>query len=418
MNTTISSRDRDILRRLAEQQAEIAQLPVQREKADLWRRLNDLQPQRPMVWINEIPWHEMNVNDELTLQTSTPGLQNIEQELRRRLYQWRHLPADMIMDDHIACPHVFHSTGIGISEEVDVRVTDEKSDIYSRHFHKQITDFTDIDKIKMPVVTCDAETTEQNFQTLTQLFGDIIPVRKTGIKGKWFAPWDELIRWWGVEEAMLDLVDRPELVHAAVSRLMDVRLHELDQWQALGLLDRNDNNSRIGSGGYGYVSDLPGQSYNPAHIRTDNMWGCATAQIFSTVSARMHHEFALQHEMRWLQRWGLVYYGCCEPLDNKMEMLAALPNLRKVSMSPAVNIERAVKAVGRSYVFSRKPNPAVLAWEVWHPQTAQRELAEFLQIADGCCIEIILKDISTVRYQPQRLWEWAAMAQSLVEHSG
>ena len=32
----------------------------------------------------------------------------------------------------------------------------------------------------------------------------------------------------------------------------------------------------------------------------------------------------------------------------------------------------------------------------------------------GCPLELILKDISTVRYQPQRLWEWADVAMRLV----
>ena len=63
----IQARDRDILRRLAEEQAKIAALPVHREKAELWRRLNDLEPVRPLVWINEICWNEMDVDGELTL---------------------------------------------------------------------------------------------------------------------------------------------------------------------------------------------------------------------------------------------------------------------------------------------------------------------------------------------------------------
>ena len=50
----------------------VAALPVHREKAGLWRKLNDLQSARPMVWINEIPWHEMNVDDELTLPHRPP----------------------------------------------------------------------------------------------------------------------------------------------------------------------------------------------------------------------------------------------------------------------------------------------------------------------------------------------------------
>jgi len=411
----VTDQDRDILRRLAAQQEKIAASPVQREKAELWRRLNDLQPQRPMVWITEIPWHEMNVNDELTLRTSTAWLQGIERELRRRLYQWRHLPVDMIMDDYIACPKVIHSTGLGISEDVDVRVTDQNSDIYSRRFHQQIACLQDVDKIKTPMVTYDREATEQARHVMEGIFGDILPVREIGFKGKWFAPWDELIRWFGVEQAMTDLIDRPELVHCAMARLVDAKLAELDQWQALGLLDRNDDNTRIGSGGYGYTSDLPGEIFNPKLVRTENMWGCATAQIFSEVSEAMHQEFALQHEMRWLQRWGLVYYGCCEPLDGKMTMLRTIPRLRKISMSPRIQIDRAVKEVGDAYVFSRKPNPAVLAWEFWRPDAAEQELEDFLQAASGCCIEIILKDISTVHYQPQRLWEWASIAMKLVQ---
>src|SRR5512137_1815138 len=75
--------DRDLLRRLAGELAAIAALPVHKERARLWQRLNDLQSARPMVWINEICWHEMNVDDELTLQTEHPWAREQEQELRR-----------------------------------------------------------------------------------------------------------------------------------------------------------------------------------------------------------------------------------------------------------------------------------------------------------------------------------------------
>jgi len=33
-------------------------------------------------------------------------------------------------------------------------------------------------------------------------------------------------------------------------------------------------------------------------------------------------------------------------------------------------------------------------------------------------VEVIMKDISTVRYQPQRLWEWARMAAEVTERYG
>ena len=60
----LSDSEKTALRKLAEQVAAISAEPVQREKAELWRRLNDRRSVRPMVWINEIPWHEMEVDGE------------------------------------------------------------------------------------------------------------------------------------------------------------------------------------------------------------------------------------------------------------------------------------------------------------------------------------------------------------------
>jgi hypothetical protein len=403
-------RDQDVLRRLAEELAPIAALPMHREKARLWQKLNDLQSERPMVWINEIPWHEMNVDDELTLLTEHPWARDLERELRRTLYQWRHLPGDMIVSDFLACPLAVHSTDFGIIEDVEVAKTDETSDIVSRHFRVQIRDFADLEKIQMPVVTHNTVATQYRYQAMCGILGDILPVRKLGQTHIWFTPWDYLCRWWGIQEAMLDLIERPDLINAAVERMVDAWLVELDQFVALNALALDCNNTRIGSGGYGYTQELPGPDYDPQYVRPHNMWGCSNAQVFSEVSPQMHWEFALRHDLRWLERWGLTYYGCCEPLHLKIDLLRQIPNLRKLSVSPRCNSQRVVHEVGRDYVLSRKPNPAILAEDDWQPQRARREMVEFMEIARGCHVELIMKDISTVRYQPQRLWEWAAIA--------
>jgi hypothetical protein len=126
----------------------------------------------------------------------------------------------------------------------------------------------------------------------------------------------------------------------------------------------------------------------------------------------MHWEFAIEHDLRWLKRFGLTYYGCCEPLDIKAGILSRIPNLRKVSVSPWVNIQKAVEGLGEKYVLSRKPSPAVFIQ--WDAGEAKRQLVEFKDAAKGCNMEFIMKDISTVKYQPQRLWEWAELAMQVV----
>ena len=74
-----------------------------------------------------------------------------------------------------------------------------------------------------------------------------------------------------------------------------------------------------------------------------------------------------------------------------------------------------VEQVGADYVLSPQAQPGDLRRDGWHPERRAARLVEFLETARGCHVELIMKDISTVRYQPQRLWEWAAIAMEVAE---
>lgn len=408
--------DREVLRSLVEQYAAVAALPVHREKAVLWRALNDLRSVRPMVWVTEIPWHEVReATDELQLHCRAPWARSLESDLRRQLYQWRHLPGDMIFKDYIPCPIAWQSSGFGfVRQGARIEVTDGQG-IASQHFDPQISSLADIEKIQTPVVTVDREDTAARLEAMRQAFGDIMPVREQGRDNFWFTPWDNLVMWYGVQEALTDLIEQPEVVNAAVERFVACSLQELDQFVALNLLADNNGNCRIGSGAYGYNSALPGAGWDPGHPKPEHLWGCSNAQVFTEVSPEMHWEFALRHDFPWFARWGLVYYGCCEALDQKMGILRRVPNLRKISMNYRINPARAAAAVGADYVFSYKPNPAVFATDGWDLGKARAELAHMLDCTRGGHVEIVLKDISTIGGQPQRLQEWAAMALALAE---
>jgi hypothetical protein len=437
----IQEKDRSILRALAERQAEIALLSINKERVVEWTRLNGLNRGRPLVWLSDIPWHEMNVNGELDLQTTGEFCRAVEQQLRRTIYQWDHMQCDMVVEPKFYSPLVIHDTGFGIKEDVDNVKQDEKSNIASRKFHSQINSEKDLEKIKNPSVTHDEEASETNYQTLIDLFGDILSIEKKGITHSERWPWsfmdnlsdnlseeesvaktksgfplfDLLIKWWGVQEALPNLVLRPELIHQALDRLVHAHFCRLQQWRNLNLLSLNNINNRVGSGGLGYSDELPQVDFDPAHIRTNDQWGFATTQIFSSVSPQMHEEFALQYERRWLEQFGLTYYGCCEPLHNKIEILKSIPNLRKISVSPWADVEKTVERTDGKYVLSYKPNPAVFvsATNEWNSAQAQRNLSEALNKTKGCVVEVIMKDISTVHYKPQRLWEWSEMAMEL-----
>ena len=172
----LSQKDTDILRRLAGEVAGIASNDVHKEKARLWTKLNDLKSERPMVWINEICWNEMNVNDELTLEAEHHWARNQEDLLRKTIYQWKHLPADMVISDFIPCPLAIHSTDFGIIEDVDIVKIDETSDVVSRHFNIQIKEPEDLEKIKIPTITHNEKATEYRYRAMCDVFDDIMPV--------------------------------------------------------------------------------------------------------------------------------------------------------------------------------------------------------------------------------------------------
>ena len=70
------------------------------------------------------------------------------------------------------------------------------------------------------------------------------------------------------------------------------------------------------------------------------------------------------------------------------------------------------KAKESDYVISRKPNPAYLAAASFDPELVLRELQETCRAAkeNGCTCELILKDVSTVQYHPERLAQWHKIA--------
>ncbi|MCJ7752425.1 MAG: hypothetical protein MUQ65_15265 [Armatimonadetes bacterium] len=409
----VRQKDRDVLRELGGKVAEIAALPVQQETVSLWKALNGLRPVRAMVMIDEIPWHEMDVDEELVLQTADPFCQGIERQLRRTLYRWKHMRADMVVEPMVAVPKVIHGDDFGMQVVERAAILDPRSDIYGHAYLDQLQTEDDLKKIRQPEVRLDEEATAEAEGKARDIFDGILTVRMQG-RFPTFALWDIITCWRSPEHVLLDLVDRPEFTHQVMARLTEVHLSLLDQLEEQGLLGFGQPTIHCTGA---YTDELPAPGFDPGHPRTSDLWTHGMAQIFSSVSAAMHQEFELDYVIKCYERFGLVYYGCCEPLHEKMDIVRKIPHLRKISMSTWVDVEKGAERIGRDFVFSRKPSPAFLAGEVWDPKAVEEDLSDTLARCNrhGCPVEFILKDISTVRYQPQRLREWADVAMGVVK---
>lgn len=409
-NFEVSKEDKRILRDLALKKAEIASLDVQKEKIGMWKKLNSLKNVRPMVWICEIPWYEFDSDDQLKNVTKTDFSRFLETRLRRTIYQWEHMRADMVVEPALPCYLIINDSNFGITAEKRMTTESSGSDIISKEFIPLIKDDDDIEKIKNPVITIDKVSTDKMYQSMCDIFNGILHVEKKGIPGMDISLWDELVQLTGVQNALMDLAARPGFIHKILKRMLDVMLKRLEIYENNNFLASNNGNYRVGSGGLGFTDELPGEDKNKDAVRAQDMWVGGTAQIFSAVSPAMHEEFALQYEIPYMSKFGFTYYGCCEPLHKKIDILRKIPNLRKVSMSPWADLEEGAEKIGKDFVFSWKPNPAIFADDNWDIDIIRKSFLKELNKIKDCNVEIIMKDISTVRHQPNRLEEWAKIS--------
>jgi hypothetical protein len=294
----------------------------------------------------------------------------------------------------------------------ETAVTDPTNAVVGHRYENQFQTEEDLEKIRSPQVSHDAEETEVRMAFAHDLFDDLLEVRAWGAE-PYLSLWDPISTWMGVENALYALVDKPDFMHRLLTRMTNGYLSMLDQLEQRGLLCGSQ--SLVHCTG-AYTTDLPAPGCDPDQLRTKDLWMFGLAQMLCTVSPDMFREFEVDYISRICARFGLVYYGCCDPLDGKMAEVRMIPNVRKISMSPWVNKDRGAAEIGGDFVYSCKPNPAFLAMDRFNPDQIREDLGETRDVCEehGCPLEIILKDISTVGYQPERLDEWARIAMQVV----
>ncbi|MFQ9799783.1 MAG: hypothetical protein ACLR23_13535 [Clostridia bacterium] len=79
-------------------------------------------------------------------------------------------------------------------------------------------------------------------------------------------------------------------------------------------------------------------------------------------------------------------------------------------------MEAFAEKIGPSLVMSNKPNPAYVATDDFDCDLVRQDLQRTYDAAkrNHVNLEFILKDISTVRHEPERLRQWAEIAMEVV----
>ncbi len=405
--------DVKILRALAQDYFEASQAERNARSRQLHTAVNDLKMIRPVVLIDEIPWSEMNFDGSLTLKCEDPFFRSVEDNIRKTLYKFKHCPADMIVQPFLSVEKIIEHSSMGVDVKEEILATeDDKNNIVAHEYVDQFEDDDSVKLIKDVVVTYKKEETMARYQKLAEAVGDIIPVRLSGIPYFGVVTWDLISRLRGVTPLLVDLVDRPEFCHELVERLTQLKESALAQYEELSLFDNDPLHLHCTST---LCSDIE-KAKNGENLTRNNVWGRGAAQIFASVGKGMHDEYDIEYMKRTVGACSKVYYGCCEPLDKKIDIVEKIPNLRKISITPWADVNVAAEIIGKKYAIASKPNPASVAVSSLEHDVLRKELKTILDAckANSCSFELTLKDISTCGKRPENIFEWEKIAMEMV----
>jgi hypothetical protein len=407
-NCEIVPGDIAILRDLFKRKRDMSQDPVMDERRRLWLAHDLGLPQRPMILAETV-----GVLDEVipvnSLRCQENWARSLERNLRDILFRYV-----SVQDDTIIEPWIEYQWQVTIGDfgfHTELIRGDNQGKLSSYHWDPPLKDLdADFNRLHFRAIQVNREQTLAYKSLLENHFGDILPVCLRG--SYWWTAgltWDA-INLIGMEPLMLAMYDNPAGLHRLMAFLRDDFLNLLDSFEREEILTLNNRGDYIGSGSVGYTNELPAQNKEGFIVRAADMWGLSESQETVGVSPSMFEEFIFPYQEAVAKRFGRLYYGCCEPVHKRIHIIKRLPNLRRVSVSPWADQEKMADALGKDYVFCRKPNPTQISTEVFDEEQIRADIRETLRTAGGCALELVMKDVHTLCDRPDRLGRWVSIA--------
>ncbi len=401
----MNKNERQLLRDLAKRYRDIASAPIQNTRRNLWRRHNSLTPTRPPIFVRAFAWHEMP-ESACTLQD--PFWCSYENFFRNRLF-WSSLDDDSIFEPWItvAATHVCNGWG----PEIHFHNPDEPHGAWKLDY--AIKTISDLSALRVPWHEINETKTAEDLERVTEVLGDILPINLD--RAPAYRMWEgdistHLGHLRGIENIMMDMMDEPDSLKALCQFLSDgiERVHSQAEAKGDWALSAHENQAMP------YAEELPDPAANSHGAKRNQLWGYMASQEFTAVSPDMQEEFLLTYQRPILDKFGLVAYGCCEDLTNKIAILRKIPNLRRIAVSPFANVPSCAERIGRDYVFSYRPSPADMVSYSYDEDRILGILRRDLQACRQCHVDITLKDVETVGNDPTRVKKWVRLTRQVI----
>jgi len=420
----ILNKDRIIIRELAKKWMECTSMAVMAERKKLWRAVHDLKAERPVILIETSTIEGFITPEEI--QCSDRYLKAVERNMRLTIKQVETVGDDIVVEPYYRIAWTVDVSDFGVTVETQTTTTSSGDTSLGYTFNFPIQKPEDFEKLKERLFYVNRERTKKNKEILEDIMGDILPVKIGNFDPFLVNPGDyewagmfffgltwQIYRFIGNDHLLYWVYDEPELIHKLMRYMVDERIRFFRYLESEKLITPNTDNQMAGPRSYGYVSDLPNAD-NKSDVTLKNLWGWPESQETMVISPEMYNEFVLPYLAEISSQFGLVYYGCCEPVDDRFDLIAkAIPNLRSISISGWADFQLMAEKLGNKYVFSRKPTPAYLSTNYPDWNMVEEDMKKTYKVTKNCNVEILFRDLYTIEGELGRLKKWVDMTKSI-----
>jgi len=416
----IKEKDKSIIRDLAKRWVEIAKSDEMKERKRLWKALKDLKPIRPMIIFETFSVAGFIKDEDIKCENKL--LQNVERTMRYNIRQYEEVNDDIVLEEY------YRLAWKVIKPDYGVKIVEHHADnsmAYKSNFPIQTPD--DYHKLKERTFQVDKEQTLALKSVLEEIFGDILPVRVGNYDNFFpdlgFTPFTgnnfigitmDLFKLMGYDNMLLWTYDYPDELHKFLRYLCDDRILFYNWLKDQKLLDFNTDNQFAGPSSYGYVSSLPSAD-SKKEVEFQDVWAWPESQETTPVSPKMFDEFFLPYIAEVSKMFGMTYYGCCEPVHDRIEyIMKTLPNLRAVSVSGWSDLFKMGEILGKDYVYSRKPTPAYISGKNPDWTSAEKDMKDTYAATKNGCLEVIVRDVYDIHGDIPRIRNWVDMTKNIL----
>ena len=324
------------------------------------------------------------------MQCQDPMARRIEERLLHNFYNMQ-----VLDDDKVVAPY------FGVWWDLDLKPWgfEVKKEVASdgglgQHFNEQVQELgEEIDKFRPSEFKIKVDETNEYFKAAEDAFGDILPVKHVG---KSLTCWltQDLVHIMGMQNMCYALYDYPDEFVQVLNQLADDYLKFFEEWRDSGLLYPTAGYEECNQGSICLTDELP--SEGPVDL--NQIWLHMDSQETINVSQEMFESMVWDSYKKVADRFGLVSFGCCDPLERLWPCLSQLKNLRKASISPWTDEAYMGEVLaGKKIIYQRKPSPNYLGVSEVLDEDAWRDhITTTLKYAKDCTVELTIRDVYTI----------------------